>query len=224
MAIISRLDFNSSTTRDTGTKGYQWTTRGTAPTIETVGGYNAMHCVDGGIYCSNTAFPALTNSSSWTIELWFYRPTGVRQSHGERGGVQESILSKYYYGDGFQPRMEFCIAYADQCHFGDGSLNVAFTIAQNEWHHFAMCNNGSSLTVYLDGKKIRDGLKPQANFLNHSHCPFSIACDPGDYDFGDAVYRGYIAGFNIEDRVKYFKDFEKLAPRDYEGGGRSNEL
>lgn len=216
MAIISRLDFNSSTTRDTGTKGYQWTTKGTAPTIEAVGGYKAMHCNGGSIYCTNIGFPNFGKANKFTIEFWFYRPSGVPTSGT---WVSQAIAIKYYYGDSHRPVFNIRIANAGDGYFWVGNDDIKVSITQNEWHHFALCSNGATMQAYYDGKLLKGSMPALNDFLNcNQH--FGLGGDYGNYDYKTSLFYGYIAGFNVEDRVKYTTEFGHLAPRDYgdEGG------
>ncbi len=90
---------------------------------------------------------------------------------------------------------------------GGGSLNYTWPYDDTDWHHIAAVGDGTSLTIYLDGRSVATGGSPTTNY-GASTFPLNIA---GDGVF-DAVGNAF---FGQLDDVRVYN--QALSPEELAG-------
>ena len=134
------------------------------------------------------------SASAYTIEGWFY----ATELNG-MGGASNTFISK----DDYNGNLSWCIQlYNDGVYIatnnGSSNFNCITTISTNNWHHIALCSDGYSQYVYLDGILIGS-----AGFVTtNSQSNITLGCSTWNNPSG--FFNGYISNVRITNGVRVY--------------------
>ena len=147
---------------------------------------------------SNAAVSNTLLASDFTIECWFFAPSG-----GANGSAlwtnsttnSDGFTSSYIYADGS---------------IGTGKVAVNQIVSAtglwtvSTWNHFALVRSGSNLTIYLNGTQIVT-TSSASTYLNTSATkPMAIG---RNYQTSPTYFNGYISNFRAVSSALYTTTF-----------------
>ena len=80
------------------------------------------------------------NNTAFTIEGWFYATAPASSEHIWASVIDANNRESFYLSDSTTLNW-----------YVNGSTRISATITANEWHHFSICDNGGTTTLYLNG-------------------------------------------------------------------------
>lgn len=129
------------------------------------------------------------NSGQYTIEFWFNIPDIYTSHTILSGGVYDALKIEV------DPSSNINMMYNGRIAYSLGA------VSENEWHHFAMCCNNSSLSFYLDGKNIKNMQRPSV-YANNVFYVGNIS----DNDTNTPL-RGYIDEIRFSNVLRFTEEF-----------------
>lgn len=150
-----------------------------------------------GISCSASGFPS--GSAQRTISVWLYMTGTGDYSYffGYSGGSNSNNFGLCINGGGQTLGMKF-----------GSDWSTGENLTMNEWHHYLVTFNGSSVTAYLDGSKIAETTAS----INTGTSLMSLAYNAGQGSTANP-YTGYMREARIYSRVLRSGEITMLADK-----------
>lgn len=150
-----------------------------------------------GISCSASGFPS--GSAQRTISVWLYMTGTGDYSYffGYSGGSNSNNFGLCINGGGQTLGMKF-----------GSDWSTGKNLVMNEWHHYLVTFNGTTITAYLDGGKIAETTAS----INTGTSLMSLAYNAGQGSTANP-YTGYMREARIYSRVLRSGEITMLADK-----------
>lgn len=149
--------------------------------------------------------------SGYTIEAWVYhtawQPVGANNTGEGSSSVWSISRGDGYVSNsfGFNEAGKITFTYATAGSYGNNTIQESTTTSGilNQWQHIAMVKNGTTVTLYVDGKSRASGTissNPRYDDMGHS----SITNRIGQHYWGGTLY---IDEFRMSKTARYTGNF-----------------
>ena len=203
VALLTHFDGTNNSTVFTDTRGTALTAQG-GMTLSTVqsrfGGSSAFF--DGSndaIGLPRAAFN-IPNLTTWTVEFWVYPISG--------GPTDQIIFTNYNLPGGAQAGTVIVSNRGVRDGFSNSASVAAYPLPLNTWTHVAVVYTSTPATFRLFYNGIQQGGSiTSLNAMSASSSTVFLGGSPGDNNYGNWWFRGYLDEIRITAAARYTSNF-----------------